>query len=189
MRSHVTWVLIRRRLSKKRFQYRKRYEITCDAELEDGMEITLKFQYRKRYEITCDFPPPCEQGIRSRGFNTASGMRSHVTCRALVDMQSFIGFNTASGMRSHVTFNSETAAKVAGAFQYRKRYEITCDIHMATAARVSQTFQYRKRYEITCDSVDPIPTRRFIASFQYRKRYEITCDLPNQSRFSLALGV
>ena len=103
MRSHVTWVLIRRRLSKKRFQYRKRYEITCDAELEDGMEITLKFQYRKRYEITCDFPPPCEQGIRSRGFNTASGMRSHVTCRALVDMQSFIGFNTASGMRSHVT--------------------------------------------------------------------------------------
>ena len=37
------------------FQYRKRYEVTCD-EIEKIAEdpSTIKFQYRKRYEVTCD---------------------------------------------------------------------------------------------------------------------------------------
>ncbi len=36
------------------FQYRKRYEITCD--IKEFREVTepWPFQYRKRYEITCD---------------------------------------------------------------------------------------------------------------------------------------
>ena len=37
------------------FQYRKRYEITCDTRINPTDEQdNYKFQYRKRYEITCD---------------------------------------------------------------------------------------------------------------------------------------
>ena len=38
-----------------RFQYRKRYEVTCDF-LEDEPQTMkdVEFQYRKRYEVTCD---------------------------------------------------------------------------------------------------------------------------------------
>ena len=39
-----------------------------------------------------------------------------------------LGFNTASGMRSHVTVSSVTEAVYVFTFQYRKRYEITCDV-------------------------------------------------------------
>ena len=36
------------------FQYRKRYEVTCDdVGMLDGIPET-EFQYRKRYEVTCD---------------------------------------------------------------------------------------------------------------------------------------
>ena len=67
-------------LEGNRFQYRKRYEVTCDIETADcsnrwswssntasGMrshvtanlirdiELIVEFQYRKRYEVTCDF--------------------------------------------------------------------------------------------------------------------------------------
>ena len=55
MRSHVT------KESKKiidrdeRFQYRKRYEITCDDHDQNAVNREREwFQYRKRYEITCD---------------------------------------------------------------------------------------------------------------------------------------
>ena len=37
------------------------------------------FQYRKRYEITCDQWSTCIIRRMSVSFNTASGMRSHVT--------------------------------------------------------------------------------------------------------------
>ena len=38
------------------FQYRKRYEVTCDAEhVLDTIPDTFAFQYRKRYEVTCDW--------------------------------------------------------------------------------------------------------------------------------------
>ena len=37
------------------------------------------FQYRKRYEVTCDhYSGVCDVAI-VEGFNTASGMRSHAT--------------------------------------------------------------------------------------------------------------
>ena len=37
------------------------------------------------------------------------------------------GFNTASGMRSHVTARGEILPCELARFQYRKRYEVTCD--------------------------------------------------------------
>ena len=62
-----------------------------------------QFQYRKRYEITCD----------AVGVAIGAG--------------GLYGFNTASGMRSHVTAKQQQDEPRGGAFQYRKRYEITCD--------------------------------------------------------------
>ena len=37
-----------------KFQYRKRYEITCDDSYWNWGYRIVRFQYRKRYEITCD---------------------------------------------------------------------------------------------------------------------------------------
>ena len=37
------------------FQYRKRYEVTCDRiSGYHNMSFFTSFQYRKRYEVTCD---------------------------------------------------------------------------------------------------------------------------------------
>ena len=36
------------------FQYRKRYEVTCDYKVTSMSSIHFAFQYRKRYEVTCD---------------------------------------------------------------------------------------------------------------------------------------
>ena len=36
------------------FQYRKRYEVTCDETRRSATGREWKFQYRKRYEVTCD---------------------------------------------------------------------------------------------------------------------------------------
>ena len=36
------------------FQYRKRYEVTCDLVMNAMGETDIAFQYRKRYEVTCD---------------------------------------------------------------------------------------------------------------------------------------
>ena len=88
----------------KKFQYRKRYEVTCDEE--DGVTYfhTEGFQYRKRYEVTCDslgLYLPC----------------TNERC-----------FNTASGMRSHATLEQQRRQAITGTFQYRKRYEVTCDV-------------------------------------------------------------
>ena len=74
------------------------------------------------------------------------------------------------------------------AFQYRKRYEITCDIAVIERYYRLFKFQYRKRYEITCDAT------RFarllaIDMFQYRKRYEITCDIIEAAGRSASVGV
>ena len=43
------------------------------------MKLRELFQYRKRYEITCDWVDDEEVRTKMYGFNTASGMRSHVT--------------------------------------------------------------------------------------------------------------
>ena len=62
-------------------------------------------------------------------FNTASGMRSHVTSRYLFERIEKAGsFNTASGMRSHVTRKENDDHEALEWFQYRKRYEVTCDL-------------------------------------------------------------
>ena len=39
------------------FQYRKRYEVTCDLEWHSLIGSDFRFQYRKRYEVTCDENP------------------------------------------------------------------------------------------------------------------------------------
>ena len=36
------------------FQYRKRYEVTCDNSSHGHILSIIEFQYRKRYEVTCD---------------------------------------------------------------------------------------------------------------------------------------
>ena len=36
------------------FQYRKRYEVTCDDKGFIILAHNIMFQYRKRYEVTCD---------------------------------------------------------------------------------------------------------------------------------------
>ena len=80
MRSHVTSLSLATRTASRLFQYRKRYEITCDQIVKEAEKVFLA------------------------GFNTASGMRSHVTNRANDIARDITeGFNTASGMRSHVT--------------------------------------------------------------------------------------
>ena len=141
-------------------------------------QTTLKFQYRKRYEITCDLLGTITPVAKISRFNTASGMRSHVTRAA----------STFRGRRER--------------FQYRKRYEITCDFsdYVIPVAKYG-AFQYRKRYEITCDHLEHVAFLHGFSCFntasgmrshvthlretcedadflfQYRKRYEITCDL------------
>ena len=55
MRSHVTMKIFINKGSIPQFQYRKRYEITCDKTRHEARMTALDaFQYRKRYEITCD---------------------------------------------------------------------------------------------------------------------------------------
>ena len=182
------------------FQYRKRYEITCDFKLSNwhrflvlgfntasGMRshVTKKpkniladsspFQYRKRYEITCDH-----------------GMVSQQTCRCVVSIPQAVW--------DHMWLSSPFNRIELTLFQYRKRYEITCDINVrmessshssfntASGMRSHVTgyysiskcqnpegFQYRKRYEITCDQ-QSAGLKILDRKFQYRKRYEITCD-------------
>ena len=141
------------------------------------------------------------QGFGQPGFNTASGMRSHVTTEVFTITAASIGFNTASGMRSHVTKRLWSKQGLWITFQYRKRYEVTCDpmkvspvrslmgsfntasgmrSHVTsgtsrTSTRKFLKFQYRKRYEVTCD-VKFIDDAITDLRFQYRKRYEVTCD-------------
>ena len=63
-----------------------------------------KFQYRKRYEVTCDNSEETVVFVPLGRFNTASGMRSHVTHVLMCIIKgNILSFNTASGMRSHVT--------------------------------------------------------------------------------------
>ena len=65
--------------------------------------VCIPFQYRKRYEITCDSKKTWLGKVNMWSFNTASGMRSHVTADRVELRGRAFGFNTASGMRSHVT--------------------------------------------------------------------------------------
>ena len=86
------------------------------------------FQYRKRYEVTCDYTVICLAKHSETSFNTASGMRSHVTEVMRREIKVESSFNTASGMRSHVTSIVKEEADMKVLFQYRKRYEVTCDL-------------------------------------------------------------
>ena len=43
------------RVFRRWFQYRKRYEVTCDMKRDARLNYMIRFQYRKRYEATYDF--------------------------------------------------------------------------------------------------------------------------------------
>ena len=79
MRSHVTNEVNSPAVNFDLFQYRKRYEITCDVASQNISMRLVSFQYRKRYEITCDHGAHAVARLVVECFNTASGMRSHVT--------------------------------------------------------------------------------------------------------------
>ena len=49
-------------------------------------------------------------------------------------------------------------------------------IHGVLDALKETAFQYRKRYEVTCDDILRNITNSPSTAFQYRKRYEVTCD-------------
>ena len=65
----------------------------------------------------------------SNGYTSLrEGMRSHATEGIIVLTAVIVcRFNTASGMRSHVTVRLYDTWEWKERFQYRKRYEITCD--------------------------------------------------------------
>ena len=131
---------------------------------------------RKRYEVTCDSSPSHSVGARRRSFNTASGMRSHVTSSGAEPTPSPSGFQYRKRYEITCDERDNTENFSGYSFQYRKRYEVTCDATETDVAMMElMGFQYRKRYEITCDSAFP-HTYKSGAKFQYRKRYEITCD-------------
>ena len=79
-------------------------------------------------------------------------------------------------MRSHVTEKIRVERELSKAFQYRKRYEVTCDLKSNTVSLIELAFQYRKRYEVTCDFMKNCNPVVLFVEFQYRKRYEVTCD-------------
>ena len=159
------------------FQYRKRYEITCDVTTSLVRSTYVRFQYRKRYEITCD----CFVRDRSR-------LRFHVSipqavwdhmwrCDSILIITNIRSFNTASGMRSHVTTLGHSMPMTFSVFQYRKRYEITCDSLMdqweekILEVSIPQAVWDHMWRDFSGGM------NHFAPLFQYRKRYEITCDL------------
>ena len=67
-----------------RFQYRKRYEITCDAKNDEpDCGAVEAFQYRKRYEITCDFKWHNFRSIPMKEFQYRK--RYEITCDKILD--------------------------------------------------------------------------------------------------------
>ena len=90
--------------SSEKFQYRKRYEVTCDPGLISRItptEYSFNTASGMRSHATGVSRSYCRNDTNS--FNTASGMRSHATRQTELDKMMLGGFNTASGMRSHAT--------------------------------------------------------------------------------------
>ena len=278
---------LRKQRIREAFQYRKRYEVTCDSLASTGGEIVSMFQYRKRYEVTYDFTistfidkdtlvsiPQAVWGHMWRSCETSFEVmmtfqyrkRYEVTCDPLSDCQasrsSLVSipqavwghmwpeeslilhhilprFNTASGMRSHVTmtarmmrFTSRVVSIPQAVWGHmwlastNSYIYVSCPVSIPQAvwghmwlwaergsnsgwssfntasgmrSHVTSTaedrskwifmFQYRKRYEVTCDLSSSTKLSWSIASmgFQYRKRYEVTCDLTLYTKHGMDL--
>ena len=87
-----------------------------------------------------------------------------------------VGFNTASGMRSHVTEEFFIGLIVYFLFQYRKRYEVTCDVDQYGEEK-RKTGRFNTASGMRSHVTWLKNSSKFIsAQFQYRKRYEVTCD-------------
>ena len=190
----MTREIERRKRDGAGFQYRKRYEVTCDmSKYNEGLS-KYKFQYRKRYEVTCDRLRSQTRSICRPPFQYRK--RYEVTCDFDVAervVRSLFSFNTASGMRSHATERLSFLKENGCQFQYRKRYEVTCDAAPSLRRGTDFAFQYRKRYEVTCDSVSGRPqkqkaqitvlenlleTERMIALFQLSLHTPRVCNDP-----------
>ena len=214
----------RSRTTLRTFQYRKRYEITCDLMMLNPSVRDVKFQYRKRYEITCDAKVNWDRAFLSR-VSIPQAVWDHMwRGRSRAARLPPRCFNTASGMRSHVTHEVELrligdAVSIPQAVWDHMWLEDERDEEHAVLVSIPQavwdhmwpskngcichvmlSFQYRKRYEITCDNAlrkckvgdvfvsipqavwDHMwlcrvwPSLFRLRRFQYRKRYEITCD-------------
>ena len=80
MRSHATTYLISQHTIGCSFNTASGMRSHATRELDDLVEMGRReFQYRKRYEVTCDEDPEKDKMTKVDGFNTASGMRSHAT--------------------------------------------------------------------------------------------------------------
>ena len=110
------------------------------------------FQYRKRYEVTCDVVNSFMFTKKGTCFNTASGMRSHVTNLLTISKMRCTRFNTASGMRSHVTDSIELYTNAQDGFNTASGMRSHVTMSRFATTRRGLSFQYRKRYEVTCDS-------------------------------------
>ena len=156
MRSHVTIWSRSYDPAREEFQYRKRYEVTCDDTNISANSALV--QYVSIPQAVWGHMWHWKDVIKmaeQKSFNTASGMRSHVTKlkgdeemskdkvsipqavwghmwrrRRMSASSRISSFNTASGMRSHVTRRDGLYGYQTFVFQYRKRYEVTCDINL-----------------------------------------------------------
>ena len=133
-----------------------------------GAGKSSSFQYRKRYEITCDLNDAVNTVLSGSSFNTASGMRSHVTNKVCSGKRFRIGFNTASGMRSHVTSRHAYYANLSPEVSIPQAvWDHMWHEDRYRSCHRSCKFQYRKRYEITCDT-----------SFQEEGAINISVSIP-----------
>ena len=85
-------------------------------------------------------------------------------------------FNTASGMRSHVTSRSRTSEYPSSWFQYRKRYEVTCDAKEKAPENISLSGFNTASGMRSHVTMEETTLKQNKMRFQYRKRYEVTCD-------------
>ena len=95
------------------------------------------FQYRKRYEVTCDRPMRRWEHSGSHRFNTASGMRSHATTLSARTRRRRRKFQYRKRYEVTCDFVKEKANGKEEMFQYRKRYEVTCDVAIGIAVGVA----------------------------------------------------
>ena len=162
------------------FQYRKRYEVTCDPKTKshassaplvsipqavwghmwlilrpEAWVWTFTFQYRKRYEVTCDLILLCFETRRSFMdvyVSIPQAVWGHMWPDYVFSPRNIIVVSIPQAVWGHMWRARVKLPSVwISTFQYRKRYEVTCDMHERNTPSTDIRFQYRKRYEVTCD--------------------------------------
>ena len=120
------------------FQYRKRYEVTCDRKFPTSYSwCMITFQYRKRYEVTCDY--------------TVNGLATEIA--ELFQYRK----------RYEVTCDQEVAGEVVADSSVSIPQAVRGHmrlLYLIIERPPTITFQYRKRYEVTCDNGSCRRTRK-----------------------------